>query len=794
MIAPYWMNRVRPPVLENELSHGNRLISLPHLHANSSTGSSEFACVPAALRDAKQWVCWTYGMRNGKPTKLPINPLTGAAASVSNPATWGTFEQAIKGRHSFRGMAGVGFVFAADDPFAGIDLDNCVVDGVVAPQAQAIVNQFTTYTEISPSGAGLKLFLKGKKLTGSGCRVDDIDGFSRVEVYDSGRFFAVTGRSFNGTQHVVEERQAQLDAFCERLWPPATKHSGPASTAHSHRPAPEHKVNCDMSERERRCWRYVEKCPDAISGQGGHNATLRAACECFRFDLDEGAAWRVMQAFNREKTGGEPWTDRELKHKLESAHKHVLEAGEIGCRLHDEVPKVEQPAPQGLAVLMTDVGNARRLVNRYGDRIRFCFGPNKWLIWDGRRWKVDDRGAVVQFCIKTAVAILDEAKKLTGQAHEDLVKWGLISQKRERLAAMAALAQPAVAVAPDELDTDPWAFNCLNGTIDLLTGDLRPHRQTDLITKLARVHYDPDAKCPRFDLFLQEIFGDQPQLILFVQRWHGHGLTADVREQYLVIYHGAGNNGKNVLLDTCSGIMGDYACEAPPDLLTVRRNPEHPTEIADLMGRRLVIASETEKDTDLRVQLVKRLTGNDRLKGRYMRQDYFEFPRTHKLILVTNNRPVIREDTEAIWRRIRLVPFNIVISKEKRDTGLLRNLKFEWPGILAWMVRGCVDWRQHGLPEVEAIADATEDYRNSSNSFDSFADRFCSFGPTLHCATTTLVNTYSGWCQTSGLRALQGKALGKVLRAKRCFDGKINGERCWSGIGLNAPVGRYGQN
>lgn len=542
-----------------------------------------------------------------------------------------------------------------------------------------------------------------------------------------------------------------------------------------------------MDARERRCRAYLEKCPDAVSGSGGHDATLRAGCECFRFGLDDDAVWRTMRWFNDRKTGGEQWSEKELEHKIESAREKVLDAGELGMRLANPAGEAASPEFDRVAALRSDVGNAARLVRRYGDRVRYCYGPGWWLVWDGRRWKPDDRGQIDQLCKKTALAILNEAKHASDAERDAIVAWAMKSQQRERLTAMAALVQSDLAVGPDDLDADRWLFNCRNGTIDLRTGKRRPHREADLITKVAPVNYDENAVCHRFEQFLNEIFGGDHDLVRFVQRWLGHCLTGAIEEQYLPIWHGEGNNGKSVLLETTTGIMGEYASVAPPELLTVRKHPEHPTEIADLLGKRFVVASETERDAELRVQLIKRLTGDRRLKARLMRRDYFEFDRTHKLVLVTNNKPVVKEDTESVWRRLRLVPFKVVIPKEQRDPKLFETLRDEWPGILAWMVKGCLDWQREGLGEPEAVMVATEAYRGAANSVEAFLAERCTLSAGVATRAGDLRAAYAEWCATNVRVPLRGREWGAALRAKGCADGRPDGVRHWIGVALVRP-------
>ena len=740
--------------------------------------------VPAGLRERAQWVCWKFVERHGKKTKCPIRSTDGRFASSTDPATWDTFEEATRACQRHSGLAGIGFVFSADDPYAGVDLDDCVVDGEIVTEARAILELLNSYTEFSPSGHGVQVFLQARKPANVACRSDNVEGFDHIEVYDNKRFFTVTGDRVPGTPPTIDDRQPELEAICSRLWPQRSK-APKVQTINDAAAPPRPTSPVDMATREARCIAYLEKCPDAISGQGGHNATLRAACECSRFGLDDEAAWRVMRRFNDKKTGGEQWSDKELAHKLESARHKVEAAGELGVRLVNLRPDASAMRADQVAGLMTDVGNAARLVQRYGHKIHFLYGHQRWLIWEGRRWKPDDRGAIVKLCKQTTLAILDEAKRVGGEAQKKLITWALASQRRERLTAMAALAQPEVGVGPDDLDADPWALNCINGTIDLRTGELRPHCQDELITKLAPVEYDPNARSPRFDCFLQEVFDRDMELIVFVQRWHGHCLTADVREQYVIIYYGQGNNGKNVLLDTISAVMGEYAGEAPPDLLTVRKHPEHPPEIADLLGKRLVIASETERDAELRLQFIKRITGNARLKARRMREDYFEFTRTHKMILVTNNRPAVRENTEAVWRRLRLVPFDVIIPPDERDPVLMDKLRAERPGILAWMVRGCVDWYREGLTEPPAVLLATQEFRGNTNSLEGFLRDHCSLAGGLCCVTAELRAAYSEWCARHRQIPLEGKAFAAALKEKGCFPDRLHGRRHWVGLGLD---------
>lgn len=536
-----------------------------------------------------------------------------------------------------------------------------------------------------------------------------------------------------------------------------------------------------MSERERRCRAYLTKCPEAISGQGGHDATLRAACECFRFGLDRATARSVMDWFNDSKTGGERWNDKEIEHKLDSAETKVGR-GEFGVRL-GAIGGGDGMTIEDVARLTTDVGNAARLVLQHGHRLRYSYQHGSWLAWDDRRWVWDRSGASVHAAKQTALSVLDEAKPTAGtDEFERKTKWARTSQHHARITAALALAQPDLSVLSESLDSDPWLLNCLNGTLNVRTGELRPHDPADLITRLAPVRFEPAARCPRFMDFLDRIFAGDEDLIAFVRSWHAYCLTGDIRHQYLPIYHGDGNNGKSVLLDTIALLMGDYASTAPPDMLTVRKHNEHPTEIADLLGRRLVVASETEQDAELRIQLVKRVTGDARLKARFMRQDYFEFDRTHKMVLVTNNRPVITEATEAIWRRLLLVPFGVVIPPGERDPGLCESLRDEHEGILAWLVGGFGE----ALEIPDSIRLATDTYRGRRNSFEEFLDAECDLGDGAVTLSSEISDRYHLWAKSGGRSEIKGKSVGAVLRSRGCQQTMSDRARAWRGISLKA--------
>lgn len=758
------------------------------------------ARIPSSLREIHQWVCWRYELRDAKWTKVPIDAATGLRASSTDRATWCSFERAQRAFEADESLDGLGFVFAEDDEFAGVDLDGCIDEqGRIAPSAQAVIEALGSYTEVSPSGRGVKVFLRGTKPQGAGCKSKAIEGYKETEVYDRARFFTVTGVRLEDTQAEVIDRQEELDALCAMLWPEPKREARGALGAGGGF-AGDDEALIEKARRASNGVRFSALWDGDTSHHGGDDSAADLAlCNMLAFWTGRDAE-RMDRLFRGSGLIRPKWDERRgattyglmtiekaiegcrevyVRGKMEQPHAALRDDKDHQCIAQSEVPLEERSR------LRTDIGNAARLVKRHGQDIRHCFPMNGWFIWDGTRWRPDDRGHITELCKETALSITEESRAAT-QAEEQsaISQWARTSQKRERLKAMCDLAASEVPVTPDELDRDVWLFNCQNGTIDLRTGELRPHCRDELITKISPVEFDPRAECPRFERFLLEVFGGDPELIEYVLRWHGYCLTGDIREQYLLIYHGEGGNGKSVLLDTIADIMGDYTCAAAPHLLTVRKNAEHPTEIADLLGRRLVVASETEDSDALRMQLVKQMTGNAKLKGRKMRQDYFDFERTNKLILVTNNLPTVNEDTEGAWRRLRLVPFDRVIPEAERDKRLIEALRSERAGILARLVRACLDWQRNGLTEPHSVVHATSVYKGSANSFARFVQERCEIGTHLQCPASELNREYDRWSKELGLPQIRGKSIGKQLKALGCTSGKHLGARTWNGIGL----------
>lgn len=415
---------------------------------------------------------------------------------------------------------------------------------------------------------------------------------------------------------------------------------------------------------------------------------------------------------------------------------------------------------------LTQIGNAERFADANLSRMRYVHSWKTWMAWDGRRWKRDETGAeaeAAKLIVEQLFAAAGDARGLadrlakehaevlaraTGSDKEakaaarataeyqdvtrsaatahHMMEWATASSYASAVRAMVELARsdPRLVAVPDRFDSDLWSINVLNGTVDLRTGQLNPHRQSDMMTRVANVEYDPESSCERWETFLHQIMPDV-QMRDWLQRFTGYCLTGSIDEQSLMFGVGVGQNGKNTFFDTFVTMLGDYATYAAPDLLVLRNSDEHPTGFADLQGRRLVVVSEIDHGRKWAEATIKRLTGDKYVKARFMKKDFFTFLNTLKFCIMANSRPEVRGTDNGIWRRMKVVPFSTSIPDHQRDDKLLIKLEAERAGIFAWAVRGCIEWQAGGLGRAKIIEDATAAYRRDQDMIGEWLAERC---------------------------------------------------------------------
>lgn len=438
------------------------------------------------------------------------------------------------------------------------------------------------------------------------------------------------------------------------------------------------------------------------------------------------------------------------------------------------------------ACLTSDLANARRFVRKHRGVVLYAYKWEKWLVYDGKRWAVDDSGRIFQLAKAVVESIFSEIGKAEKHQRDDLYKWAKTSQSAERIRGMLSLVKDELPVLPEDLDRDPMLINLENCVLDLKTMQPLPHDPKYLITKLANATFDPAAICPTWEAFVDEITLNRTPLANFMQEFSGYSLTGLTREQCFVIGYGTGANGKTTFVDTIAELMGDYAQRAAFSTFLAQQNDRVSNDIAGLAGARLVQASEVEDGRRFNESLIKEITGGEKVNCRFLYGEFFEYAPQYKLWLSANHKPVIRGTDYGIWRRVKLIPFDYTVPEDKRDANLRDKLRAEMSGILNWCTVGLANWLHAGLSTPAEVKAATEAYRIESDVLGTFIEDCCILASNATSEATPLYKVYKAWAEENGLAPMSQQAFGRRLTERGLVNARdsYSGRKRWSGIGI----------
>ena len=441
---------------------------------------------------------------------------------------------------------------------------------------------------------------------------------------------------------------------------------------------------------------------------------------------------------------------------------------------------------RGHSLERSDVAMSDALVRRYSGELRFCKALGGWHQWTGTHWAADEQEHATE-CIKAM------AREIAGTAADALDPGLMKDAKRIGSGTGAqsiltfARSAPGVVFAAKDANADPWLVNVQNGTIDLRTRQLRPHAKADLITRCCPVEYDSNATAPMFEKFLQEV---QPRedVRAYLGRLFGYAANGVVREHALGVLWGCGANGKSVLADVVTHVLGDYAKPGPSSLIVHDgKHTPHPTDVASCVGSRLVVVHETKRGASFDASKVKLLTGGDKLTARYMRQDFFAFQPSHTLIMLSNYKPEADANDAALWRRVQLVPFEVVIPPEKQDRELADKIKaHEAPGVLRWIVEGALQWREQGLNPPQVILEQTAAYRAAEDVIGGFIQECCVVNKAAKVKAGDVYGAFKDWCASNGERVIRGNDFFAELQGRGFTRRVTRNGKVYEGVGLHA--------
>jgi putative DNA primase/helicase len=747
--------------------------------------------VPAELAAVRQWVAWRWEERGGKSTKPPLNPHGGQHASTTDPATWGTLQDALHFCRENLWAAGVGFVFTKHDPYVGIDLDKCrdPQKGEIAPWAQSIVDYLSSYTEVSPSGTGVKVFVRGAIPAGA--------RKGAIETYDSGRYFTVTGLHLRGTPRTIEDRSAEISALY--AWLKAAE----VADRQGDLPA---SVPVDVDDAV-----LIEKAKTAANGARferlwngdwsdypSQSEADLALCSHLGF-WTGGERDRIDRLFRQSGLYREKWDEPHFAggrtYGVATIDRAVSgDRSFYGTAIQPTGPPPsygQGSTPVPLRFPRTDSGNAELFASLYGHRLRYDHRRRRWLLWAGHWWEPDIDEEVLRLAkeaarwrYQAAPGLFRDPDELKAEA-----KWAISSESRMRLEAALALAQaePPIADSGEGWDADPWLLGVANGVVDLRTGALREGRPDDRITMHSPVPYEPEARCPRWLTFLREVFGDDDDLIDFIWRACAYSLTGLTNEECHFLCWGSGCNGKGTFQRVQRDIVGDYASNTPFSTLEMSSRNSIPNDLAALYGKRLVTASELNEAVRLNEARMKMLAGQDPVTARFLHGEFFTFVPNAKFWLAVNHKPIVNDDSTGFWRKIRLIPF-IQCFEGRADRNLKDALRAEYPGILTWMVDGCLEWQRRGLDPPPSVRAATEQYRAESDPIADFLRDRCATDPQLTARAGELYIDYQCWAIKQGLKEreqLSATRFGRLMGQRFAKDSDREGT-FYQGVALRS--------
>ena len=454
----------------------------------------------------------------------------------------------------------------------------------------------------------------------------------------------------------------------------------------------------------------------------------------------------------------------------------------------------DAPAEPSLAAQIeryTDLGNAKRFASRYRNQLRYCERWAHWYCWDRMRWREDETLEAHRRAAELIRSLYAFAKRITDEDDRKAFLTHVYKSESHRaLTAMLALARAdaAISVSPGQFDCHTWLLTVHNGTIDLRTGQLHPHDQRHLITKLAPVTYSPGAACPYWLEFLNLVMNGNQRLVSFLQRAFGCCLTGITSDKAMFILYGpGGDNGKSTMVDVIQQLLGDYATRTPTETFLKKREGAIPNDVAKLKGARFVWASESDRGARLSEALIKEMTGGDRLSARFMRGEFFEFDPEFKPWLATNHKPQVRGD-RALWNRLKLIPFEVTIPKDKQKPRheVMAMFRSEFPGILNWAIEGCLEWQRTGLGVPEEVIEATREYEAEQDTFAMFLDEKCVRVPNARVLSITLYREYKAWAEQYGETIVSHKMFATLMSERGFGKTRSNRGFLYSGIGLRA--------
>jgi putative DNA primase/helicase len=686
--------------------------------------------IPESLKALTQWVCWraVKNPKRSKPDKPPIDIHTGGGARSNDPKTWATWDEALAYLSEYDEVKGVGFETNATDPYTFIDLDDCrdPATGKVGDWAETALKTFDSYSEVSPSGTGIRIVIEAKLDSNHANRR------AKIEVYSHSQYLTMTGILVNGTKQIAK-RQSELEEFYATVFGRAPQDEPLPPLPSTDKDPKLAKVreipDDDLVARAAAAAngaKFVKLWGGEVTDYHGDHSAADAALASILTYWTRADVERIDRLFRRSKLFRAKWDGK--RGAWTYGQRTISFAIRGATSFYDPALDLQ------IRVGHNDIANTEIFTQLHGENYLYVLENRHWLRWNCQRWEpfadvklLYEAEDVSKELLRVSEANPDPDPKV----QEKRVKWAVSTGDRKRTEAIEKSARGRAPIHVDELNVHPYLLCCANGMLDLRTGKLRDASRADRSTRIIEYAYDKRATCPLFDRFLFEIFIGDEELIRYLWRVLGYSLTGDISERSFWIFHGEGRNGKSTLVETLKALLGSamngYAQKArfSTFLQKTLYGSGANDDVAHLAGARVVIANEADEKQPLNSTLIKELTGGDTARARHLFGREFEFVPQFKLFLVANTIPPIRETTYAVWDRLHYVEFNFRVADDKVDRELPLKLLGELPGILAKAVDACLEWQANGLKPPESVVKSGKKLYKANDTFGQFIDDEC---------------------------------------------------------------------
>lgn len=755
--------------------------------------------IPKELRNLKQWGLFhlKYIPERNKNTKIPLNAYDGTLGKSNDPSTWAEFDTALRALDKFDNADGLAFYFA--NGYVGLDIDSIGSDlqDYMAGVPETLVSTFKkftsdTYMEISQSGKGIHAIFKGK-IPGKRRRK------ANYEMYESGRFFALTGNTI-GPNKIQSLNQTEMKKLYEFLF---GKDKIVSISSFQDQPI----NDLPVSEIINRMLTSAKGQRDKLFMQGGWEQLYTSHSEADLAFANDLAFWtgknfqKMDTIFRNSSLMRDKWDEKRgaTTYGIATLNKAINDTVNTFNTRDAEAEnvygfnKVTESKKKAPPRSWDDMGMAQRFLDQLPHRFLYSMTDKMWYAYNGSYWEQDNQGLIEKAADEVINNLKNESLVIQDDADKDKVKkaWQkFIKNERSRSSKVNMINEikHLVPVLHSQWDKEKMMLNTPSGYIDLTNGTLHDHDYKKMFTQETGVDYTEKVDCPLWIEFLNQTFQNDQELIHFIQKIVGYSLTGSNAEQVMFILFGNGRNGKSVLLNIIKYISGSYAKTMNATTIMQKHNSggQGPTsDIARLEGARLVVSSEANEGDRIDESLIKQMTGGDTLVARYSYGRDFEFDPVFKLWMATNHMPKIYGTDEGIWRRLIIIPFTHTVKKENIDKNLEDKLKAESMGILKWAIDGAMMWQREGLNPPEIIKQASQDYREEMDIIEAFISESCVTGDAFKVKASELFDAYKKWAdETNNWEGMSNTKFGMEI-SKRFRKAKTKHGIFYRGLDLN---------